>query len=178
MTEDHKPQNTPDEPENLDRDVQPSSLPVQLEEMESLKKQAADYLAGWQRAKADYLNLKRDSEKEKNQLLQVASAALVLEILPIYDHLKLAIKHIPREQQDTEWTKGIKHIASEFQQFVEKLGFQEIKTVGEAFNPDMHHAVSKERREGMKPGIVIEELSTGFMVQGKPIEPAKVRVSM
>lgn len=154
-----------------------SPAPDITDDVARLQKLADEHLAGWQRAKADYLNLKRQSEKEKAELAQFANAALIIELLPIYDNLKRAMTHVPEDQQKLEWVVGISHIVTQFKQLFESLGIAEIKTVGEPFNHELHHAVSKEKREGVAPDTVIEELKTGFTMHGKLIEPAQVRVA-
>ena len=149
----------------------------ELTDVEKLQKLADEHLAGWQRAKADYLNLKRQSEKEKEELAKFANAALIIELLPIYDNLKRALSHVPDADKDTDWVKGIFHIIQQFKQLFGSLGIEEIKTVGEPFDHELHHAISKEKREGAKPGTVIEEMKTGFTMHGKLVEPAQVRVA-
>lgn len=146
-------------------------------ELETLKKQAAEYLAGWQRAKADYLNLKKQSEKDKEELAQFANAALIIELLPIYDNLKRAVLHIPTEQREIEWVKGISHILQQFKQLFASLGLEEIKTVGQPFNHELHHAVGKEKRNGIAANMVLEEVKSGFTMHGRMITPAHVRVA-
>lgn len=158
-------------------DVKPEAAPLAAEELQQIRAKADEYLAGWQRAKADYLNLKKQSEKEKEDIARFASAAMVMELLPIYDNMKRALEHIPADQRELEWVKGIGHILSQFRQFFAKFDLEEIKTVGEKFNPELHHAVGKEKVEGTAPDTIIAEVGTGFSIQGKVIEPAKVRVA-
>ena len=79
-------------------------------ELEELKKKTEDYLSGWKRAKADYLNFKKDTEKQHLELLHFANVALIIQFLPIFDHFKLALSHIPEEEKGAEWVKGFFHI--------------------------------------------------------------------
>ncbi|MBI4426679.1 MAG: nucleotide exchange factor GrpE [Candidatus Kerfeldbacteria bacterium] len=143
----------------------------------ALQKQAAEYLAGWQRAKADYLNFKKQAEKDQAELAKFANAALLIELLPIYDNLKRAVQHIPSEQQDVEWVKGISHILQQFKQLFASLGLEEIKTVGQPFNHELHHAVGKEKRNDVSPNTVVEEVKSGFLMHGRMVTPAQVRVA-
>ena len=57
------------------------------------------------------------------------------------------------------------------------IGIEEIKTVGEKFNPELHHAVSKEKVEGKESGTILEEVGAGYKMHDKVIEPAKVKVA-
>jgi len=81
-------------------------------ELEKFKKKAEENLDGWKRAKADYINLKKESEKRFGEFAQYANAALIIEILPILDHFKESEKHLPKDLKDNDWVKGVMHIKS------------------------------------------------------------------
>ncbi len=147
------------------------------QELEQLKVKAEEYLNGWKRAKADYLNFKKDSEKRFEEIIQFANAALLAELLPIFDHLKLAVRHIPPDQKEIDWVQGFVHIKSQFGEFFKKLGIEEIKTVGEKFDPEFHEAVVSKEHEGIASGIIFEEVKAGYTLHGKVINPAKVKVA-
>lgn len=148
------------------------------DELELAKKKIDDYLNGWKRAKADYINFKRETEKREIEMIKFANAAMILEILPIYNNFKLAWRHIPEEhRKNDEWLKGIEQIKNQFATFLKNLGIEEIKTVGERFNPEFHHAVSKEKAEGRESGTILEEVGAGYKMHDKVIEPAKVKVA-
>lgn len=115
-------------------------------DLELLEKKNQEYLAGWQRAKADYLNLKKESEKKYQDLIKFANAGLIMEILPVLDNFKLAIAHIPEDQRGLDWVIGIMHIKKQLEDFLKNLGIEEIKTVGEKFNPEFHEAVEDSQR--------------------------------
>ncbi len=146
-------------------------------ELEKMQKQNQEYLDGWKRAKADYLNLKRDSEKEKMEIVQFANAGLLIELFPIYDNLKTALKHIPEGQQKEAWAQGFQHILRQFKDFLSTLKVEEIATEGKQFDPLLHEAVGKEKREGIPSGQILDEQQSGFTLQGKVIRHAKVIVS-
>ncbi|MFH1235358.1 MAG: nucleotide exchange factor GrpE [Parcubacteria group bacterium] len=146
-------------------------------QIEILKKQAEEYLDGWKRAKADYLNQKKEFEKREKEIVQFANAGLIIELLPIYNHLKLALKHKPAHQDTADWVKGIEHIAQELKAFFSQMGIEEIPTEGEKFDHDKHEAVAHEKREGVEHDVIIEEIEPGYMMLGKTIHPAKVKVA-
>lgn len=146
-------------------------------ELEQLKKQVAEYLDGWKRAKADYLNLKRETEKEKQELVEFANAALLVQLLPLYDHFKRALAAIPSKERTTDWEKGVEAIYREFQNVLKSIGVEEIPTVGEKFDPSKHHAVGREKREGITPDTILTETRTGFTLKGKVLGPSQVIVA-
>ena len=146
-------------------------------ELEQVKQKMEEYLDGWKRAKADYSNQKKEFEKKEKEIVQFANATLILEIMPIYDNFKLAWKHIPEEHKnEDEWLKGIEHIKKQFADMLKRLGLEEIKTVGEKFNPEFHEAVGTEKVEGKKSGEVLEEIKSGYILYDKVLEPAKVKI--
>jgi molecular chaperone GrpE len=142
-----------------------------------LERQLQEHIDGWKRAKADYINLKKQNDKEKGEIVQYAQGAVVLEFLPIYDNLKRAIQHIPSDQRDVEWVKGVMHILRQFEEALKSMNISPIKTLGEAFDHTKHHAVSKVKKEGMKPDTIIEEIKSGFMAGDRVLEPAQVVVA-
>ncbi|MFH1030711.1 MAG: nucleotide exchange factor GrpE [bacterium] len=110
-------------------------------DLELLEKKNQEYLSGWQRAKADYLNLKKESEKKYQDLIKFANAGLIIEMLPVLDNFKLALNHIPEDQKNLDWVVGMTHIKNQLEEILKNLGIEEIKTVGEKFNPELHEAV-------------------------------------
>lgn len=143
----------------------------------NLQLKAQEHLAGWQRATADYQNLKKQSDKEKQEIASFVTAQTVLEFLPIYDNLKRAVKHVPADQQDLDWVKGIAHIVKFFEETLRAFGMTVIPTIGQTFDPVQHHAISKLKKDGVAADTILEEVKTGFMMYDKVIEPAQVVVA-
>ena len=148
-----------------------------LDKVRKLEQQLLEHTDGWKRAKADYLNLKKQTDKEKTDIFQFAQGSVVLEFLPIYDNLKRAIKHIPADQMEIEWVKGITHILRQFEEALKAMNITPIKTEGEQFDHTKHHAISKVKKDGMKSDTIIEEVKSGFMAGDKVLEPAQVVVA-
>lgn len=159
-------------------------------ELETAEKKMAEYLDGWKRAKADYLNLKKETDQRYQELIKFANAGLILELLPVLDNFKLAVLHIPESEKNADWVIGIMHIKKQFQDILKTLGIEEIKTVGEKFNPELHEAVGREEnlaeggegkdgeegKEEQSGDIIVKELRAGYMLNGKIIQAAKVIV--
>lgn len=142
----------------------------QLEkDLEETKKQAQEYLAGWQRAKADYINREREIEKDKSLWMEFMALDFLIRILPISESLEASMKY---KDKTEEFIKGIEQIQKQFEDLIKRLGVERIKTVGEKFNPELHEAVEK-KGEGEE---IIEEISAGYKMGGKVIKPAKVIV--
>lgn len=144
------------------------------QELEACKKQAEEYLNGWKRAKADYINLKKENEAAGAELAQFVAGGMFLKFLPVYDGLE---KACAMENSGDKWVEGILNIKKQFEEVFKKFGVEEIKTVGEKFNPEFHEAVSREKKDGVESDLILEEVSGGYMMNGKTIIAAKVIVS-
>lgn len=155
------------------------SISSQNNELEDLKKKCEEYLFGWQRAKADYLNFKRESEKQKQEFLQFANAGLLADLIPIYDNFKKAFNYNPKNE-DKEWKNwqvGIGHIKNQLWEFIKRFGIEEIKTVGQKFDPNFHESVESKKDSGKESLIILEEVAPGYTLQGKVVTVAKVIVA-
>jgi len=149
----------------------------ELTELELAQKKAEEYLAGWQRAKADYINFKKETEQRQGEFLAYANIATVLEILPVYDNLQAAFKHLPKDLVGHEWIRGLENIKKQFESILKTFSLEPIKTVGEKFNPEFHESVAHETKEGIKPEIIFEEVAPGYKMNGKVLRAAKVKVA-
>lgn len=162
----------------MSHDKQPESMHVPEEQViQNLQQKAQEHFASWQRAVADYQNLKKQTDKEKQELFQYAQGAAVLEFLPIYDNLKRAIKHIPADQREQEWVKGIAYIQRQFEEALKAMNITPILTEGQPFDHAKHHAISKVKKDGLATDTIIEEVKSGFMAGDKVLEPAQVVVA-
>ena len=160
------------------------------QELEELKKQLAEanaaltkaqekseeHLDGWKRAKADYLNLKKESEKAQVEIAGYATGMVIFELLPIVDNFERAIDHLTDEQKKEEWVKGVLGIHQQLQQLLKDMGLERIPT-DVPFNPEMHEAVGKEFHEGAAEGSIVKVVAPGYRMNGKLIRPAQIMVA-
>ena len=146
-------------------------------ELEECQKEANEYLAGWQRAKADLLNYKKEEAKRILNILEYAKEELILKILPILDNFEKAEKEVPEKLKKENYLKGIFQIKSQLEDFLDKEGVEEIKSLGEDFNPKFHEAVQVEKTESNCPEKIIEVIQKGYKIKGKVVRAAKVKVS-
>jgi len=152
----------------------PEDLKKKLEECQ---KQKEEYLAGWQRARADFLNYKKEEMERIKKLVEYASEELILKTLPILDSFDIAEKKIPDDLKKNENVKGILQIKKQILDSFKKQGVEVMETLGDKFNPDFQEAVEEIEKEGTEPGIVLEEVQRGYTISGRVLRPAKVKVS-
>ena len=140
------------------------------------EKKKEEYLAGWQRAKADFLNYKKEERERTEETLKYAGEILSLNLLPILDNFDFASKNLPENLMEDENVKGILQIRKQILDFLKTQGVEEIKAKpGDKFDPSFHEAV--ETAEGKEAGIILEEIKKGYIINGKVLRPAKVKVS-
>lgn len=151
-----------------------------VEDIEELKQALAEEkakaevnLAGWQRTQADFINYKRRSEQEKEEISKFANATLILNLVPILDDLERAFTSIPPRLAKLTWVDGIRLIERKLKANLEAQGLSQIKAQGEPFDPRLHEAV---RYDNGKEGIVLEELQKGYKLHDRVIRPSMVVV--
>lgn len=132
-----------------------------------------EYLEGWQRAKADFINYRNDEGKRFEDMGRFVSASLIQEVLPALDSFDLALGH----NLSSETEKGVLLIRSQFEDILKKRGMEHIMVnPGEEFNPEKHESVGEV--ESKHPaGTVVEVVQKGYTLRGKVLRPARVRLS-
>ena len=137
-----------------------------------------EYKAGWLRAQADYKNLQKEISEQRGEWARMSEQTILEEFIPVYNNLKLAFSHEPKElsEEHKKWSDGIGYIVKQFEKVLQDHSIEEIRTVGELFNPDMHEAV-EERESDEDGGRIIKEVDGGYTMRGKVIKVAKVIVS-
>lgn len=123
----------------------------------------------YKRALADYQNLIKRTAIEKQEFAKFSNEHLLLEILPVYDNLKLALEHAEKAQNNADAIKeGVKYVLKQFKGALNDMGVEEIETVGKKFD---HHIMEAVEGKGDR---VAKEVKSGYKLNGKVIAPAKV----
>lgn len=148
----------------------------QQTEQEQLQAKCEEYLNGWKRAMADYENLRKETGRQIQDAAEFSQIRLLLQILPLYDYYMLAVSHIPQDQQNSDWVRGIKHIHKGFEDFLKNLEVEEIPAQGQEFDPQVHEALGEEESEAPE-GTIVKQVQSGYTMKGKVIVPAKVIIS-
>jgi molecular chaperone GrpE len=144
-------------------------------ELEECQQKCQEYLNNWKRSAADFINYKKEEMERIGTLAKYAKEDTIYKILPIVDNIYLAEKQIPESLKNDEWVKGFMQIQKQAEEFLKKEGIEEIETVGKPFDPNTMEIVQEV--EGGESGMVAEELQKGYMMEGKILRPAKVKMS-
>ena len=146
-------------------------------EIEGCQKEREEYLSGWKRERADFLNFKKNETERLKTVCSAVKGEIILDILLILDDLYLAEEELPKDLKGNDWIKGLLCLKIKMQDFLKKHGVEEIKSLQEEFDPNFHEALEQIEKKGFDSGIVVEEIKKGYILEGVVIRPAKVKVS-
>jgi molecular chaperone GrpE len=147
------------------------------QELETAKTQAAEYLDGWQRARAEFANYKKRIEKEQADMYQNAAGRILARYLEVLDDFDRALKDQPVEGEAAQWAEGVSLIYRKFKAVLEAEGVTRIEAEGQPFDPNLHEAVMHDDSQDHASGHVVEVLRQGYKIGERVIRPALVKVA-
>lgn len=137
---------------------------------------AMEHLAGWQRARADYENLRKDLEDRLAQASGAAQDDILKDLLPIVDYFETAMRHMPESLKSDSWGTGIAQIHQAFRAFLQEADVTATGEVGSPFDPTLHEAVVEEA-SSLSAGTILEVITPGYLRNGRVLRPARVKLS-
>jgi len=144
--------------------------------IEEIEKQKKEYLTGWQRERADFLNYKKNELERIGEIVKYANTGIVLKILPILDNFDAAEKKLSKKTRDDKNIKGLLQIKKQFQDFLKSQNIEQIESLGKKFDPSLHEIIEMVEMKGKDSGTIIEEIQKGYKIHGKILRPTKVKV--
>lgn len=126
---------------------------------------------------ADYDNFKRRTQKDKEISAKFRSQSLLTDLLPVLDNFERALAVEAKSDDAASIMKGVEMVQKSLLEAVKREGLEEIKAVGEPFDPNFHQAVMQEKDENAEPGTVLQELQKGYTLKGRVLRPAMVKVN-
>ena len=154
-----------------------SELEALRQELEEAKAQAAEYLDGWQRARAEFANYKKRNEQERQELFKLANSTLIARLLPIFDDFERAFQTLPSNLLSLTWIDGVALIYRKLQAILDGEGLTPMETEGQSFDPLLHEAVTYEESAEHQEGQIIGEVQRGYKFGDRVLRPALVRVA-
>ena len=139
---------------------------------------AEEYYAQLQRVMADFDNYRKRVAKEKDSLYSLISAELITEFLPVLDTLEKSASSIGGDDETSKaWRDGMQLVCRQFDDVLKKLGAEEIKAVGETFDPNLHDAVMHVEDENFGENTISKELKKGYKLKDRIIRHSMVVVA-
>jgi molecular chaperone GrpE len=146
-------------------------LAVLSEELEAARRERDQYLDGLRRLKAEFENSRKRQERERTRILSMASEKLVQELLPVLDNLDRAL------EAGGDIREGVQATRDQLADVLGNEGLLPVASDGQPFDPNVHEAVMGQPSEEHEEGTILQTFQRGYMLNGKPIRPAKVVVA-
>ena len=157
--------------------------------IEKLQQDLDTVTNNWKRALADFENYKKRQEVQNKELVEFAREVAVAKLLPALDSLEQALRHMPEYRKSEvgvsdgsfgekyqNWQTGVNGIVTQLDKALGELGVNKVEAVGKKFDPHFHEAI-REVESAEEDGTVVDELQTGFLLNGKLIRPSQVIIS-
>lgn len=143
-------------------------------ELQSKQQELDELTDRYKRILAEFENHKKRSQKEREGLYNSILGDIIEVILPILDNLENAVKV---ETSDENYKKGIELVLKQFQDVLKSKGVEEIKTLGETFDPELHEAVSSVQDDSKGEKEIVQEYRKGYKIGHKVIRHSMVVVA-
>ena len=153
-------------------DGQLAAITAQRDRLAAEKADLGDRLL---RARAEFENARRRSERERSDFLQFAALDLVRDLVPVLDDFERALKV---ETADRDYARGVELIYQRLFETLKRLGLEPIETAGRPFDPNLHQAVERVETDQAADQAVLGEFQRGYNFKGKLLRPAMVRVAV
>ena len=129
------------------------------------------------RSQAEFENFKKRMEREKCEYFKYALERLIKDLLPVFDHLELAIKSAKESRDFDSFSEGVQLIYKQLKDILAKEGLAYECSVGEKFDPCKHEAMMHIESGEHEPNVIIEEHKKGYFLNDRLIRPAMVTVA-
>ena len=164
-------------PEEVATEEPVDELAALREELAEARAKEAEYLDGWQRARAELANARKRFERVQAQAYTNARADIMVRLLPMVDDFERAFERLPDALLDLDWVEGVRLIQRKFCVLLEQEGVVPIEAAEQMFDPVLHQALTHESSEDVPDGHVIAEVQKGYMMGDRVLRPSTVRVS-
>ncbi len=150
---------------------------VTAAEVEELRRQLAEKHDRLLRAVAEVDNVKRRTQRERDEYVRYANEGLVRDLLPILDNFDRALDAARATQEAAKVVEGVALIQRELLKALERVGVTRYSAVGERFDPNRHDATGRVVSVNQPPDTVVAELTPGYVLNGRILRPAQVLVA-
>lgn len=153
-------------------------LKMLRDKLKICERERMDNLTGWQRAKADYVNLQKDEEQKRKDMRVYVTTDIVEQLLPVLDSFDMAFANKEAwEKVDANWRTGIEYIRAQFSRVLEDNNVTAINQIDVPFDHNIHEAIENvETDEESKDHTIATIIQSGYKIGDRIIRPARVKV--
>jgi molecular chaperone GrpE len=163
-----------DDRTGIDGESSPADSPSEIEE---LRRELADKSDRLLRALAETDNVRRRTQREREEGARYAGEALLRDIIPILDNVDRALDAARASGDTSRVVDGIELIRREFLKVLERHGVTRYSALGARFDPNQHEAIARIVSVDTEPDTVVGETVPGYSLRGRVIRPAQVAVA-
>jgi molecular chaperone GrpE len=162
----------------IEEEPTPDLLKKLRDDLKKCNTEKAEYLAGWQRAKADYINARKEEEERRGGFADFIVAKTIKDFLPVLDSMEMSFKDESWQKLDKTWQDGIKYTHSQLEKVLKDYKVEEIPALGEKFNPAVHESVEETKIDNKEnDNIIIDVVRKGYKINDEIIRPAQVKIN-
>jgi len=143
-------------------------------ELANCKAERTQFLDGWQRAKADSINIRKDAVAEGLRARNRTRDALVHDIIPALDSFDMAVAAESWSKVDENWRRGMENVRAQLLEALKKSGIQSYAEIGDKFDPALHEIVSEMDDNKMEAGTISSVVRRGYRCGEEILRPAHV----
>lgn len=169
-----------DDPDVLSNDSSKGKDPIKKlkEKLKIALEEKQKYLDGWQRDKAEFINSRKRDQEDKANFMRFAEENIISELIPVLDSFDMAMGNKEAwEKADKNWRIGVEYIYSQLTSILDSHGLIKINPLGKAFDPKEHHSIVSVKTDKKEDDHkVVEVVSAGYILNGKVIKAAQVKV--
>lgn len=146
-------------------------------ELEKVQKERDEYLEGWKRAKADFLNYQKDERKRLAEAANYSREAVLADLLAVLDSVEMALAAVASSKDDA-MKKGVEMIQLQLLDALKRHNLEKIKvSTGDNFDPNFHESIGEQEDKSMEPGKISAVVSSGYTINGKVVRPTRVKLA-
>lgn len=144
------------------------------DELDKIKAERQEYLDGWQRAKADTVNARKDALAQAERQAERKIEAFIEDLLPALDSFDMAATSDAWGHVDATWRSGIEQVQNQLLEALRRNGIQRYARVGDAYDAHIHDALEERDDIQGEQGTIARVLRYGYKAGEKIIRPAQV----
>ena len=155
----------------------PAPKPKKKSKLVKAEEQAAILTDRLLRLQADFDNFRKRTLREKSDIYKRANEELMEELLPVIDHMDMALQAAADHDAPEAFTSGFSLVGEQLVSALKKSGLAAIETEGKEFDPNLHEALSQLPSDDVESGHIMIQVRRGFMLGDRLLRPAQVIVS-
>ncbi|NOQ51211.1 MAG: nucleotide exchange factor GrpE [Desulfuromonadaceae bacterium] len=161
------------ETEGVEEDAAEEELSLE----DQLRAEVQTHQEQYLRTLANMENLRKRTQREKEELAKYANENILREILPVIDNLERAVEHAEQAESSEGLFEGVQMTLDQFSQVLTRFGVEPIESLGQLFDPALHQAMGQLETDEYPANTVAQQMQKGYQLNERLLRPAMVMVA-